>query len=389
VASYLDIDDAALMVVGAGEDDGDLDDAVRAIEDALHDSRDVRLVMDAKAIGRVEDLGDSEIVKRTAAFPIDYVVLVRVFPESGGGATAVVTIYDKHGDTDSAFSVSRGDELRRRSGRERSTSSGVSRDAVDAVTATFDEEEDRRYDDDDRRYDDDDRRYDDDDRRYDDDDRRYDDDEFDDHVNVKIDRDIDDPVEYFERHCLWYQAYVGISSSSGEVVTSGTNLYLGKYKKSVSGGDIYEIIGRRDLLAQYRKNDKKRGILALIGFGGGGFFLALGAAVAVTGAEGRLGDPDFGTIDPDKDTIALGGVLMATGGIAMGIIGTASAASPLHPVDEVQTRQLVDSYNKTLRKKLGLPEPRSSELVPPAPRRTGLQLAVSFGPGAFSIYGQF
>lgn len=347
VASYLDVDAAAVMVIGAGELDGDLEGAALALEQALRDSGDTRLVMDAKAIGRIADLGDSEIVQRTMAFPIDRVVLIRVFTgEEGEAATAVVTFYDKSGEATSAFTAMEGTELERASGVERSTSSGVSKDAVDAVSEILGEEV----------------------------------------------QEAEDAVERYEKEFLWYQEYIGVSSQSGAVVTDWSKLYQGKYKKEVSGGEFYEIIGRDDLLEDYRLRQKKRGLFNLVGWGGGAPILFLGIILTAQGAGAP--DPtmpnfyDRGEASLDQTKLGGGIALMVVGGAIMGVFPSIGLSIAPHPVDAIETRELVDDYNKQLRRELGLPE-NVSELSRPTSPSLDLELAVSFAPGAFTLSGRF
>ncbi len=375
VASYVDMDDAAVMVVGAGNEDSGLDDAVDALIEALDDSRHIRLVMDAASLGDIGELSDSEIVRRTAAFPIDRIAVVRLFGDGGSGTTVVVTFYDKDANARDALSAGLGDDL------DRSSTSRA--DGGD----DFDREGDRVADRDDRRdwEDDQDRDDDEDGERVASDSRG---------ISADTARAVSEAIggsddslsaaEQYERKHLWFQDYVGVSTSSGAVVAHWSKLYRGKYKEPVNGGEFYEIIGRRDLLEEYQTGMAVKIVFTAVGHGVGIPMLIGGAVETVKAIEGGYDDP-FGDPSPEvKGAVAA----MVVGGSLWGVMAIVGFSLNPHPVDMTQARELVDDYNRALRKELGLREPRSELRLRDRSHR-GLSIQIAAGPTGVFVHGRF
>ncbi len=130
VSSYFDVQGGGAMVVGAGEATAELTAATEAIAAGLRDGGKTTVVMDAAALGDTSGMGDADIVLQAAAYPIDRVVVVRVFP-AGDGFSCVATFYDKSGQVQQALSAKKGELLAARSG-DGGVSAGTS-GTVDSV----------------------------------------------------------------------------------------------------------------------------------------------------------------------------------------------------------------------------------------------------------------
>jgi hypothetical protein len=130
VSTYFDVAGGGAMVVGAGEASEELDAATAALAQALRDGGKTSVVMDAAALGDTSGLGDADIVTRAAAYPIERVVVVRVFP-AGDSMSCVATFYDKSGQVQQAFNARKGEAVAPRSGGG-GVSSGTS-ETVDSV----------------------------------------------------------------------------------------------------------------------------------------------------------------------------------------------------------------------------------------------------------------
>lgn len=119
------------MVVGVGDD---AEPVVTALLETLQASDGLELVIDARAIGNIDDLSDEDIVKRAFARPINRVAIVRVFP-AASSVKAVVTVYAAQGQVTAAFTLAPGKTLAANPTPE-VTEDGVRRDEMVTVQST-------------------------------------------------------------------------------------------------------------------------------------------------------------------------------------------------------------------------------------------------------------
>jgi len=105
--------------------------AAGALLEALQGSA-LELATDARALGKVDDKSDDQIVKLAFTRPIKRVAIVRVFP-SGGVTKAVVTVYAAQGQVSTAFTVVPGKDLAENP-NPKAASDGVARDEMESVT---------------------------------------------------------------------------------------------------------------------------------------------------------------------------------------------------------------------------------------------------------------
>jgi len=136
VASYLREKDKRVLVVAAGPESAVLTQVGAATTTALRNSGQLELVMDASALGRVDQLSDQEIVGKAAASPVTAVVIVRVFGD-GAQASVVGTSYALDGSVIAAFSISPGAVLSPRA--DTSDGSGISESTAGAISAVMED----------------------------------------------------------------------------------------------------------------------------------------------------------------------------------------------------------------------------------------------------------
>ena len=121
------------MVVGVGTD---AQPVAAALLGALQSSDAFELVTDARALGKVDELSDDDIVKRAFARPIKRVAIVRVFP-AGASVKAVVTVYGAQGQVSTAFTLVPGKNLVENPTPTQATD-GVARDEMQSITTATD-----------------------------------------------------------------------------------------------------------------------------------------------------------------------------------------------------------------------------------------------------------
>ncbi len=122
---------ASAMVVGVGDDARAV---TTALLETLQASDGFELVIDARALGEIENLSDGDIVQRAFARPIQRVAIVRVFP-AGGSVKAVVTVYAAQGQVTAAFTLAPGKALALNP-TPASAEDGVRRDEMVTVQST-------------------------------------------------------------------------------------------------------------------------------------------------------------------------------------------------------------------------------------------------------------
>ena len=119
------------MVIGVGES---AQPAAAALLGSLQSSDAFELVSDGRALGKVDELADEDIVKRAFTRPIKRVAIVRVFP-AGASVKAVVTVYAAQGQVSTAFTLAPGKSLAENP-NPKAAADGVARDEMQSVENT-------------------------------------------------------------------------------------------------------------------------------------------------------------------------------------------------------------------------------------------------------------
>lgn len=330
-----------LIVVGGNAAS---DPAAAALRAALSATKKTGVLIDGQGIGALDGLDDRAILDRAKVLPVQQIAVVRVF-EAGPGEmpSYVVMFYNTDGSVAAALTGSAGTPLTRSA--EPVASAGVTTEAADTIAKIEDESEKAG--------------------------------EVDETAQAKFD------AEY-----LWIYTIHGINMQTGAVVQSWTSIRQGEDGRFVRGKELYEILGRDDLVKKYKRRQAIR-----FGVGGGsaalGLGLLIGGLTAMVVSVGRETTIDFGYDDPIGMNTAkldsglgivgasvmagVGSVLMTGGFIFMG------AFRP-HPVSRDEASGLIRKYNADLRKKLGLPAERktSLRLAPALGRSNGLMLTGQF-----------
>jgi|JI6StandDraft_1071083.scaffolds.fasta_scaffold05530_3 hypothetical protein len=343
VGTYLGDKKPNVMVVGATAVSAAAAEALRA---AMRASKSAGLVMDAQAIGVTEGLDDRTIVERAKSQPVGQIVIVRVF--DGGPdepPSAIVTFYRPDGTVATAITSTAGQAIASNGGA--TASAGVSSEAVAAVEAVSDD-------------------------------------------SAKETKEVEkvnaEAQAKYDAKYLWFENWIGVSAQSGAVVATWSQLKQGKYGADVRGKKLYEIVGRDDLVKRYRT---RLGIRLGVGIGvsvGGIAMLTAGAFTLIRSADPAT--PSFGFDDPIGMGRTIPGGLSLNGSLALMGAGTALYLGGMffaiffksHPVSKSEAAELMDTYNKGLRKELGLPE-----------KQARIRMAPSFGQhhAGMAISGRF
>lgn len=156
-------------------------------------------------------------------------------------------------------------------------------------------------------------------------------------------------------------------SADGKPKKTEHSFYL-RNQQLKSDVALYKAIGRPDLAQEYESNiTSKRGLTT------GGYVVAgLGSLLLLAGTLSDSKD-EFGDPEPNTGLVAAGAVT-AVVGLCMALAGH---GKPLEPVSDKRRRELVDEYNRGLRRKYGLPAEASA---PPE-----LRLEVRSHPGGASL----
>jgi hypothetical protein len=322
VATYLDRGNAKILVAAAGkEDDGDAAwEAAEALRAALRASGRARLVMDEQSLGPVASLDDQRIVAKCGKLAVDAVAVVRVFPAAGdASASAVVTLFDKHGATLSAFSAEQGTPLPPRG--TGGAGAGVSTEAAGAVSKVL--------------------------------------------RTAREDPPSEAQAEY-DRKFVGLLDITGINQY-GAVVGQWSQPFLGKYRRALDVAEFYDAVGEHEMAEEYRAKSRVKTALGVPGaiLAVGGLIAAITAGVFWLSDAGSTCDPSFE--DCAAKASKANGEAMATGvsvgALALGVglmIGSAVVSRPTVTPDEA--RAMADKHNQRLRQTLGLgPEDEERE----------------------------
>lgn len=312
VGTYFDRG-ANVMIVPAGPGSVALDGATAAFDAALRASGKAQLVMDARSLGPVAELDDAKIVAKAKAFPVAYVAVLRVFGGSGG-ASAVITVYDKKGAAAFALSGNEGTPLSPRAGGSGgmavSTASASTGKAEGGVVSGV----------------------------------------------VGSSPAPSSAQDEFEQKVIFFEDYRTVGMNQyGSVVSSydWARAYQGKYKKPLLGVDFYQALGKPEVVQKYRDVESSN---TMWGIAGGVVFAGtlVGGIVWAMQPEADGGHAGFNL---------LGGILLASTSWLIGAIVAMIGHSDPDPYDMPTKRKMVDEYNTALKQRLqvgGLP---SSEPV--------------------------
>jgi hypothetical protein len=333
VASYVDRHGGLLVAASGGTASERAADVLRR---ALRQAGAATVVMDAGAIGATAGIDDQAIVKRAAALPLDEIAIVRVFPGDADVEVAVVTFYDRAGTVLAAFTAEAGAPLTARAGEI--AGGGLSRAASETVGGIL----------------------------------KY--------PGAAL------PNTAEEEYDLRYVGSFSADGNPRKWVMS--DWYEGKHGKRPLGySELFNKVGREDLHNDFRASVDNRtrswnaGFVLLV-FGAPLGLLTAAIALPITAglcAHDAPNCPGFwGALGVTSALVGAG--LLA--GIPLMIFGHTAAGSPISHDDE---RALVDEYNRSLRKRLGLSAAR------PTPPKLTMSLQPFFGAqgGGLGLSGAF
>ncbi|WNG21591.1 hypothetical protein [Cystobacter fuscus] len=349
LATWLDAAPARYLLVPAGAESPALTQAEQALAAALRASGKASLVMDAQALGPVVRADDATIVQRGAGFPVDRVLVLRLFPDASGEATqAVVTVYDTAGQPRGAFSAARGTALASRTPAvpERDEPKLAEQKVPEAPKPAPARPAPTK-------------------------------------PALPSDSSMD-PVEQYEKQYIGFDDFLEVNTRTNAVVSQHTVPYEGKFKKPLEGDAFYQKVGRADLVEAYHGKMTLKTVLGIVGAGA----MVGGITVGVLGANANQDKEDCFAGNSYEDTSACFDrgfdrakrrmAAFGTGlGISMAGIGVLVAAVFInpHPVTPHEARELADGYNKKLQSDLGLSE--DGKPVTPARPPTSIQARVS------------
>ncbi len=341
VGSYLGDKKENVMVVGATSLSAPAAEALRA---AMRASKRGGLIMDAQAIGATEGLDDKTIVERAKTQPVAQIVIVRVF--DGGPdepPSTLLAFYRPDGTVITTITGTAGTAI---------ASFGAPVASAPVPTETVEPVPEVEA------------------------------------PKVEAKKEVEatsDAQAKYDAESLVFENWAGGGAQPGAARLS--NITQGKFGLDVRGAKLYEIVGRDDLLQQYRTRRAIRfgvGIpVALIGVAA----LSVGAALLVHNLNAE--PPNFGADDPlglgrsrvpgPLSDAGAAAILGAGAGLCLGGIIFAIAFRS-HPIGRAKAVELMDTYNKGLRKKYGLGDPQARLRLMPTigARHTGLAIGGRF-----------
>lgn len=339
VASWLEDPAVRYMLVPAGSEAPELAQAEQALAAALRTGGKASLVMNAQALGAVARLDDAAIVQRGAGFPVDRIMVLRLFPEASGALTqAVVTVYDTTGQSRGSFSANLGTAL---APKPQAPEPKVAQSAPAAPAAP-----------------------------------------------ARPSQPSANPVEQYEQQYIGFDDVIAVRATTGTVVSQTTIPYEGKYKKPLEGDAFYKKLGRADLVQAYEGKVALKTVLGILGGGA----LVGGAIYGITSLNAKDEDcsqyfGDYASHSACFDrNLARGdqqrGAFVAGLGISAAGIGVLAAAILInpHPVTPSEARELADGYNKKLKTDLGLAEDGTPISPPERPAAIQARFSPVFRP---------
>ncbi|WP_257459569.1 hypothetical protein [Archangium lipolyticum] len=346
LATHLGDAPARYMVVPAGAETPELAQAEQALAAALRSSGKALLVMNAQALGPVAQLDDASIVRRGAGFPVDRVVVLRLFPDASGALTqAVVTTYDTTGQSLGSFSAVAGTAL-----AARDAGPSAAPQQAPALPKPV--------------------------------------------APARPVAPLADAVEQYEQRHIGFDELVAVSTRTGAVMSKWTMPYEGKFKKPLDGEAFYQKLGRNDLVDAYQS---KMTLKTVTGIAGGAAIVG-GAILSITALSSKHEDcdafsPDFRAcfernrtrFDSTRTTMLAG---IGTVGVGIGLLGVTLLINP-HPITPSEARELADGYNKQLKAELGLTDDGTPAPVHPSAIQAHLTPVVGPGGAGLQLSGTF
>ncbi|HEY3444963.1 MAG TPA: hypothetical protein VGK67_01315 [Myxococcales bacterium] len=298
LASHLDLDQGAYLVAAVGPESRE---AAQAVQAALQSSGKARLVMDDSALGDLTGLSDAQLVEKCRGLPLDRILVVRVFSPEGGPSNAVASLYDLGGVRQAGFAAEAGMPLQPKTPEVAPPPAQVAAPLPPPAAAPGEKTARERFD----------------------------------------------------------EKYIGFAdiqifdSTSGKVTSKWIEPFQGKFRQPLEGIRFYEVVGRTDLVEAYHRRSHVR-----LGVGLGGLGLVLGGSGLIAwgflGSCSKVAVASNQCLARDMRPVVAGGVLAGVGVAA----ALASALINPHPLDGPAAREVADTYNKNLRKELGVPEAR-------------------------------
>lgn len=337
IASYVETGRTRWMVVAAGTaaaaGTASARDAALALENALRLSGRTSLVMNDQSLGDISTLDDAALVKKASAFPVDGIAVVRVFPGAPGKpASAVVTLYNKAGELLTALAAEEGKPIsaaQPTSGAGQGVTSVASEVASQVITTGMDPEaaEKKR--------------------------------------------------EEFETSAVSVDV-LDLYNTAGVKLRSKILLYQGKFKKPLTPEEFYALAERPDLVAKaaaHREQLNQQKVGALLAMMGGGVIMVLPIYMA---SQTQTEPPNVIV------SLAVGGVMTVGGSI----LWAHATKQDINPLTLQENGEVVDAYNKGLKKRLGL-----TSMLRPTPGASAPVLRLGFGlgqgHGTLVLHGDF
>ncbi len=303
VSTYLDRQNASLVVMTGGAQTDSSRAALASLVNALRAGGQTRLVMTAESIAVLPGDTDAELVKKASYLPVDLIIVLRLFPgATNSPEVAVATLYDKQGSSTGAMAVTAGQPLPRREGVGRQAAGRA------AVAEVLESVRDRPEN------------------------------------SEAPARGKEDPRK------ITFEAGAMINVRSGQVVSTWIMPYLGG--RALTGVRFYETIGRADLIASYKR---RNGLKIGLSVGGGVLALAgLLSTVFTLSPPCAVFDARTATcLQTQYPSLLVPGLI--GGAVGLGALIAGLVINP-HPVQPRQLVELADEYNNKLDVRASAPE---------------------------------
>jgi len=293
--------DTKIIVTAAGEKSEELTDVAKTLEKSLKFTGKIALVMNDDALGDVSMLDDQAIIGKAKKYPVNTIAVIRLFMPN-----AVVTIYNKKGESVTAFSVEKGKKLEpiKNDTTSDTTLDGAGKKAAKAVDTILKESTEKK--------------------------------------SVF--------GEKYDENYIWFQDFAAINQY-GNVVSTWTTAYKGKYKKVLGWDEFYSLIGRDDLAERFTKirNTKIGLYLASIPVSLGGLLLYMKGSFQLNNTTHEFNEQTgvwYETERNDYSSYKYGGIALMTAGLTSFVI--ALILDP-HTIKPEQARKMADEYNQKLK----------------------------------------
>lgn len=168
-------------------------------------------------------------------------------------------------------------------------------------------------------------------------------------------------LEQFKERVVLFEDWVGVSASTGQVVSTWTVPKKGIYGEPLKGGKFYDYIQQPELAKQYRtRSGINLGLrLGGLALGGGGFALALANLPTTCAGAGTAMYPEADSAEEAKSICRQENEAkkpMQTLGYALAGTGAASLLVSVtfgpHPVKEHERKKMAAEFNERLAQEL-------------------------------------